>query len=60
MTEPHVTTTFVHHRLTPRPLGWAALGRFVAERGPDLAAASGSVFGAWRTQIDRPCAMRSR
>jgi hypothetical protein len=49
-----VDTIYAHHRLTAGPLGWAALGRFVAARGTDLAAAGGAVFGAWRAQIGRP------
>ena len=48
------TTTYVHHRITAAPRCWAAVAEALIARRAVLAAAGGTLYGAWRSQIGRP------
>lgn len=48
------TMTYVHHRITCDPRQWRSVADHLARNAGSLAAAGGTLYGLWRSQIGRP------
>jgi hypothetical protein len=51
---PAVRTHYLHHRIDCEPLAWQAVAKALAKKSPAIEAASGLLYGVWRSQIGQP------
>ena len=49
-----IRSHYLHHRIDCEPLAWQSVAKALAAKAPAVEAASGLLFGVWRSQIGQP------